>query len=340
MSLRFFNKTQIDHIIALCHIINEYEEFSDKIKTTIPNINHKFFQDLRKLITGKGGFVSSKIKSFYNNNKDVIDTINNYTDVIDFIGINYKGGRIASEEFYLIRDYILKNKSQIDKILAVLEKLKELGFTELYFDETLDFTSENYYMPLAETIPLDIDFVNNISIIPSYKSNGVSYKTNRSPYLITLRINFNLNIWDKDILHQEILLNSLTFDPKELPNSITKENTFGKIIELSKQNEPVSTTITDSVDLSVGIKDLVDAYQQLDAIVTKVKNGDATVFSSGQDIKKIYLQIGNGITELQKISADFDANAILKYPDLSQEKINNEVKRYLKRREDAKIHWD
>lgn len=345
-SLIFFNQTEIDHIIALCHIINKYESFYQRLKDISPSMDYKFFQGLETISKGKKRTVSKKVKGFYNSNKDIIDTINKYSNFQTFISSNYiiggkgkwKGIYTEKEEFTLIKDYILKNKSQIDKIIAILEKLKKLGFTELYFDEALDFTNDNYYVPLNERVPVDIDFLNNITIIPQYKSNVISYKTNNSPYLISARVSFNYRFGD--ILNQRILLNNLTFDPKELPDSISKKSTFDSIVELYKQKEQITSAITTSVDLRVGINDLVDAYQKLDEVITRIKNGDTEVSSSRQDIKEIYLQIGNSIAELQKIGADFDASATLKYPEISQEKLNSEVRRYLKIREDAKIHWN
>lgn len=343
-SVRFWHKTDIDDIIALCHIIKDYDAFYKRVKD---NLTCRFLDSLERFSKGKKGSVSKKVKGFYNSNKKAIDIINKFSSITMFINRNYTNYSIEEgytsykecKEFNFIRTYIQKHKDKINEILILLEKLKELGFKELYFDETLDFSIKDYYLPLNEFGCIDIDFADNISVIPEYKTRGVSYKINNSPYLIGLRINFNISSNDiLPVLPMSILLNSLIFDPKELPDSITKENTFGKITALAKEKEQVSVAITNSVNFGVGILGLNEAYQILCNMVDNIKSGDETFDASREKIKDLLSQLGSGITFLQQESDAYNSGVANKFPEITPDVLASEVKRYLKRREDAKYH--
>ena len=135
-----------------------------------------------------------------------------------------------------------------------------------------------------------------------------------------------------------ILLNSLIFDPKELPDSITKENTFGKITALAKEKEQESVAITNSVNFGVGILGLNEAYQRLCNMVDNIKSGDETFDASREKIKDLLSQLGSGITFLQQESDAYNSGVANKFPEITSDVLASEVKRYLKRREDAKYH--
>ena len=83
------NENYTKNIIALCYILDEFEEFNKKIKGIIStNNNKKFIFDLYEVSMGNFN-CSMKARRFYNENKAVIDTINQYSNLFLFIDSSY-----------------------------------------------------------------------------------------------------------------------------------------------------------------------------------------------------------------------------------------------------------
>ena len=78
----------IDHIIALCHTINDYEGFRQGLMAEICNGNPKTLRKLSDILNDKRVLFPGKTKAFYNRNKNVIDTINKYTSIHQFVFYN------------------------------------------------------------------------------------------------------------------------------------------------------------------------------------------------------------------------------------------------------------
>ena len=136
---------EINNLIALYHIMDDFEEFEKKLKPLISTkYNRDFVHDLWKISRGKFTFGAFKARKFYKENKTIIDTIGEYSDISSFINRHYdwQGNQIGNLHFFY--KYLIEHKNEIDKILAVLEKLQELGFTSFEFNEDLDFTKETY----------------------------------------------------------------------------------------------------------------------------------------------------------------------------------------------------
>jgi len=81
---------EINNIITLCHIIDDFEEFEKKLLPVIsPKYNRDFVFQLWGISKGKFKLGARKAKKFYIENKSVIDTINKYSNVPTFINLNY-----------------------------------------------------------------------------------------------------------------------------------------------------------------------------------------------------------------------------------------------------------
>ena len=331
------NELEINHIIALCNIIDDYEYFYQKIKKEYsPENKYRFLKDLNRFSEGKRFMISKKVKRIYDSIKNVIDIINKYDSFYYFIFSNYlfeSTGIEESKEFKLIREYIKKNKDHISEIIALLEKLKELGFDSLKFSEKEDFSKQEYSVSTKPLFTHVFNYVNNIQILPGYDTNIFYYKTSNSPYRIDMTTS-----WGSTFSSKSIILNSLLFDISELPNSLSKEDTCDKIVELAENKKSVNSTIRNSISLDSGIHNLEGAYQELYEIVKKIKKGDTTFASSRENVGTILSQISDGIKLLRETSTKYDSEIISNNPELSFELLTSEKLRYRKLQRDTEEH--
>ena len=81
----------IDNIITLCHLVNEYDEFEKRLLAYIsPKYNRDFVAQLYDITVGKKFKLGAKkAKKFYSENKEIVDIINKYSNVMMFINQNY-----------------------------------------------------------------------------------------------------------------------------------------------------------------------------------------------------------------------------------------------------------
>ena len=83
-------RAETNNIIALCHILDDFEEFNKRLIPVISSkYNRNFVFKLWDISEGKFRFGARKAKKFYKENKSVIDTINKYTNITRFINANY-----------------------------------------------------------------------------------------------------------------------------------------------------------------------------------------------------------------------------------------------------------
>ena len=331
------NELEINHIIALCNIIDDYEDFYQNIKKEYsPKNKYRFLRDLNRFSEGKRLMILKEVKRIYNSNKNIIDIINEYDSFYYFIFSNYLfeyTGMKERKEFKLIREYIKNNKDHINDIIALLEKLKGLGFESFKFSEKEDFSKQEYSVSTKPLFTHVFNYVNNIQILPGYDTNIFHYKTSNSPYRIDMTTS-----WGSTFSSKSIILNSLLFDISELPNSLSKEDTYDKIVELAENKKSVNSAIRNSISLDSGIHNLEGAYQELYEIVKKIKKGDTTFASSRENVGTILSQISDGIKLLRETSTEYDSEIISNNPELSFQLLTSEKRRYRKLQSDTEEH--
>lgn len=178
------------------------------------------------------------IKKFYKENKNIIDTINQYTTIELLLSdsSNNTSKQIDIEDLLFFYNYIIINKDKLTTIIALLEKIKKLGFEYVKFIIGYDFTKNDYELNLS--IPEDlkkIHYFENIKVLNIHSNIDsqkiMTYKTTSSAYTFMFDINgFNRSISTSN----EIILNDLTFDANRLPSNISKEEILYTIIKKEK----------------------------------------------------------------------------------------------------------
>lgn len=324
-------KINISNMIALCHIVDEYDEFEQRL---IPEISLKYNRDyiyqLWSVSNGELKIGAKKAKKFYQENKSVIDTINKYSNIPTFINENYNWVGKPNENIHFFYNYLQKHKEEIPKILEVLNKTKELRFKELEFDEEVDFTKEIYEANPSFDRNFSLIHVANPQTIPNYLNN-IIYKTNNSNYKMELKL---VGIANKSIAEygSTIIVNSLLFDPKTLPEKIDKEHMFDDLFNQKEQQNNLNTLVRNTVNLSIAISDLEKQYIYTNNIIEQIDD-----ITNKEELLKILLIIKEELEKLKLLNTDHENIISTQEPQVTPELLKREKRLYLDRRDFSNI---
>lgn len=324
---------EVKNLIALCHILDEFEKFTkDLSHVLVGKYDYDYGENLRKLYkiaNGDSIIVAKKIKEFYQDNAKIIDKIKEESYLWNFIVWLYNSnGTDISDEAHFFYQYIASYKKNIEQILSVLNKIKKLGFEKLTFNESFDFTITIYNIETC-FYNAEITYLDNIEVIPSYENNFVKYTTNASNYKITAK--FHSSSLFSDYINKQIEVNSLLFDAERLPNAITKENIFDRIIHLKNAQAETETAIRNSVDLSISIHDL---ELQVNSTNNVIENLSESV-ENKKELRDILKNMRKQLNQMSSISSIYDESISQSNPLITQEKLEEEKEWELTRRHEV-----
>ena len=325
------NKTSVNNLIAMWNISDSFESFNIKLKEAMgQKYNREFLFDVFKVSTGQF-CLSLKAKRFYAEHKDVIDILNTYTTFFMFVNEIYDWyGNVQNDGLLNFYDYLKKHVEEKEMILATLLRLKQLGFKEIIFDESLDFTNETFTMLTKFPKNTSIKFLANMEAIPGYNSGVIEYKSNGSPYKMSLDMHYrrvsNTSSWNT------IKLNSLIFDLELLPEEISKETIYDYIVELRNAKSAEYTVVKDSVDLSVSISDL---YAVFNAVYAKIDG--LTSVEKKEELINILHTIQAAIDQMKQISLEYDRSVDDSELSLFETVLEEERSKFVRQREFNKI---
>lgn len=325
-------KMRVNDMIALCHVFDDYDIFNTRLLEFISSkCNRNDVYNLYRVSHSETVIGAKKAKKFYRENKSVIDEINQYTSISDFINSNYYVDGSLRENSCLdfLCQYLNLHKDEMPNILLVLQKIEKLGFRELLFDEKLDFTSTKYEICIDVYDNYDYVYLDNMQALSNYQDNIVEYKTNESNYRIVIK-----QLWLKYPLYDsKIAVNSLVFDSSRLPDKVSKESIFDKIVGLKEEQKDNCTAIQNSVDLSVGVDDLYSQFSLTRKIVEELKN-----FENKEEARQILLKMNTCLDELQTLSTQYDDSISQDDSVITKEQLKKEKTKYLERR--RSMRWD
>lgn len=318
----------IDNLITLCHILDDYEEFEKiLIKAMKHGSDRDFVFQLDDVSKGKFRLGSYKARRFYEENKLIIDAINHYSTIPGFINLNYGiNGKIVGDIRFFY-EYLVSHKEDIEKILFLMNKLKELGFDNIEFNDELDFTKEVYKTSLSQYDNFYLMYVANPEVIPNY-TNEINYVTKDSKYKMILSIT---GYKEKEIskYNRKIILNSLIFNPYMLPEELDLEHTYGNLVRLKEEQSDETFLIRNSVDLNVSIFDLDKQYDSTYRII----NGLNDNIKHREELVTILMETKAKLEKLKLLGLEYNRSISRNDPLLSQELLEQEKVYYLRRRE-------
>lgn len=324
-------KIDTNNMIVLCHIVDEFDEFEKRLISAIsPKYNRDFVFQLWDISKGKFKVGARKAKRFYEENKSVIDAMNQYSNVPMFINQNYGWHGEPTGDLRFFYEYLVSHKEEIPKILELLEKLKELGFGKFEFNEELDFTKETYgaYRSLSDNF--NLTYVANPQVIPNYTSY-INFTTADSNYKMKLELS---GIPRKEIsdYSRELVLNSLLFDISTLPEKIDVEHTHGHLVRLKNEQQDKTNIIRSSVDLSISVSDLERQFNYTNGTISRL-NG----VKNKEELVAVLTSMKEDLERLKTLSAEHDSSISQEEPLLTPEVLEQEKTLYLRRREWASI---
>lgn len=317
-------------VIALCYIKDDFDDFKENLTNFIKNNDCskkevKLIQKLGELSHGKK-IINKRVRNFYKENKKVIDKINEYTNIRSFIA-NYLNP-YYNEQINYIHRYIRINNAKINLILKNLDNLNKSGFKKIKFNEALDFTKETYKIDTFFMNNSNVVYTDNIEAIPSYETNQIKYKTNKSNFKIIFKTSL-----DRKLNVYSISLNSLLFDYNRIPKTMNKETIFDKLVNLHKDEKETFNSIKNSVNMNVGIFDL---NKELEKFYNKVEK--MTELDNKQELIKLLKEIKEKIELIESIATDYDNEITENNENITENLLENEKNSYIKKRENLIVN--
>lgn len=318
----------LDDVIALCYILDGFEEFNKNLKNFVTNSSTNELYILGNIARGikvLRTFKSKWIYGFYLENKIMIDLVNKFSNIKSFVQRNYID---SSDDVWVIYEYILKNRANLSKMLLVLNKLKELGFSKIVFNESMSFDNQVYHYAL-DYPNLNFFYSNgDLCVYPNYDANDLKYSFTNSNYLMDIAMSFN-NISKGG---HAITLNSLIFDVNDLPNELTLDETINKAKEQKKVNENIDKFISNAVSLDYLLSETDSVVKRLGTIIENL--------SEVEDKEKgiqLVSRVKDSVNDISEFLQIFEEKK-LKENDISKELLEQEKSLYKKNRETSTIH--
>lgn len=323
----------ISQLIALGHIVDDFEKINSDLKALIADLKKEHIGVLQLshniLMLSKGKHVfQRKTKKFYHKHEKTIQTIMKYTGIVEFIAFNYNnnGELLPSAEYFY--QYLVKNRDKIKQILTLLEHLKKLGFRKLQLDANLCEQSKECMIKRSylDNFSGTITYSDGIQILPSAVQELIKYNIVGGNYIMSLFM--VLPVKSKEMLGHAgtIIVQNLLFDVKLLPEDLSKENTFGKIIALNKAQAEKNNTISQSVHLSVLIDGFSDQYNYGMKVLKMLEDT-----STKEELIKILEQIRTQLDEMQMVSMRYDDSITQGSDGITKEQLQTEKRFYLER---------
>lgn len=310
---------RIDDLIALGHIVQDFEKFSEELKriwikpkkanTDILDLGHNI------LMLSQNKFIfNRKIRQFYAENEETIRTIMRYSSIVEFLVFNYNNRGDIGPDTEFFYHYMLENKDKINQILSLLEHLKKLGFRGIEFNENMG--EDECLIETDCKRNVSFKYSDGIEIIPNSIPSLVKYNIKNGNYIMTLfKKSFTLLQYNGSIKVQNLL-----FDVQLLPENLSIENTFDKIIELKKSQSEECRLVSQSVHLRVFVDIISQQYNWL--LNTMDGIGDTTTKA---ELLQILEQMKKQLDTMQAMSSKFDSS-IMQDGKITEDQLEEETK--------------
>ena len=314
-----------NHLIALCDILDTYESFRDDLKELVKNknavakINNLNYIFWEKMVLG-----NRDVKKFYHKYKDTLVIINRNTFLKSFLF-----QMIYARDIEFFYNYLVAHKEELDRVKKLLKKISALGIDKItyedrFFDETyrLDYVENPASIFFDKTI---IYYMANLEIIPNYNSD-YQYHSTSTPYQM------KINIYNSHIYCADFIVNSLTFDSDLLPQAITKEYIYDKVMSLVRENPQIKQYAYDmreALKLSFPISELEKGYTSLLHNIDTLNNQ-----TDKEKLSETLKELKLILAKLKKLQDEYNQSIIDRNSLITKEAIEKEQTLYLQRLND------
>lgn len=309
-------------LLAMCYILDEYHALGDAIMEVTRTKKRDIAYDLLRLTQGKNVIGAKDAKRILIEYKTVIDTINQYGYISNFIMQNYNWGEDYQAQAEYFYEYLLANRENLETIKEVLTKLVELEIPQVELDTGLVF-DKRYKLDTNIYYNLNINYLANMRAIPNYQKGIIEYVAENSPY----NLEVSTSMGQITQYSRKIKLNTLVFDPSLLPNEITKDNLFEEIKQLKKAKQEESLAIYDSVNIHIGLEDLQEMILQFIRTINSIQDEERKT-----ELKASMEIILEQIAKMEAVKEKMEDTIVDKHPEITEDKLELEKKLYKHRR--------
>ena len=316
-------------LLTLVLILDKFDSFNNDVIDLLQNSNDFSFNKLQKVMKNEKLRGAKKLKEFYVHNLDVIEIINIYSHIFNFIACNYDVayGKL-NEDIDKLYHYLLSHKDKINEIIDLVIKVERLGFNNITFNEDFDFTMKDYKVGSYLFVDETFAYLDNMYVVPTYNENKIEYKTKGSNYEILIKKGY------KDSLYGiKISLNDLCMDASRLPEELNRKETVDKIIELRTNVIKQYNLLRESVDLSIGIDELKQKYWYIYDLIQASEDKE---FKS--KLSRVLSDLEEDIMEIEYLSNGYQKEIAVDNPIINEARIESEKKLALQRKRDILIN--
>jgi len=256
-------RVEVKNLLAICYMLYDFKEFNKRCTELLNGENSNLI--LKKLIKVSNNefcFKAGKERKFYKKNKKCIDIIKKYSNLESFLKNYDRLLNTYRESLSYMYEYIVKNRSELDKIIAVLEKLIQLKIRIIDFDENFDFTICECYVWNSIRDNRFFVYADNLKYIPSDNCEKVYYRTEHSNYMIECKNRYVSNHGFNNF----IMLNTLIFDEKTLPETIESNAIFNELLKLKDTSKGECSPLKNLETIALKMNDVID---KIDSVGTK-----------------------------------------------------------------------
>ena len=300
---------KIDYLLTLLNMYDDYESFTNDLLILLRNYSGNIsFESFGSLFKNLDSIDDDSIKTLINNHKNSIEIIKKYISMTGFMYDVYEYNKLEKSKYSTLEycyNLILKENLDINKVIKLIEYIEKLEFSIINYCNK-KFTDTVYTLKSEKFDEnYNVEYVDNMRMLPRYLDRTIEYITDDSSYLIHLRPK-DYRFYDNRV-YKEIYLNSLSFDIDRLPKSITKEDIFDVIVSLAHQNKE-SIAITDSVYMEKGIKYLNKSLYDAGELFSKMDS-----VSDRDELIKLLNEIEITLNKMKMITTNYESNIYEKF---------------------------
>ena len=283
-----YNEIRVDVLMVLCHILDDFEDFrsSEYIKSLI--FDYNLVEDISrngsKLLCGPANV-------FCKRHKNVLDIIDTYMGFAYFMDDTFDlGSHTFRGEVNYFYNYLVAHRDSLDSIISLLEKMQELGISEICCDDSVDFKNEKNSICISFSGNDSLNYFENMKAVPSSTVDRVSYITTGSKYKIRVLGEYPI-----------ITVNDLLFDGSLLPDSIDPQRLFDEIMKLRTAVQDDTQKLIDYVDFASCASGLLLEYYKLQEAATRIENSIKDSENKA-DLRNTLSNLYEVIKQLKRIS--------------------------------------
>lgn len=244
---------KIKDLSILINMGSDFERLNSLLEIMQKNYpNKRNLLLLTKMMKKEKKFFGKRKKEIYEPLQQLLKKLKHYPLFGLFLFTHYdKSGKpkeTSPLKYYY--EYIKMHQNDITKIKALITALQEKNIYTLTLEENNDFLTETYHISKEQIPNKELTMLEHIKIISTDDTNEITYQTTSSNYKIKIPVCSYQSNTTKNI---KIYVNNLLFDPILLPQTLSKKDTYDKILKLEEEKQEEKQILKSEKEISQAI---------------------------------------------------------------------------------------